>query len=220
MPIRISHIPVCLALLLAIGVAGCTHQDVASGLQNQVQPFVQARAQAIAIVANAKQQVDPGSINYVNVKYSALQEQANNFVGLLVEALDTTSFDSGKSEMDATELTKAIDGFNGSVEPLVKPKTAGAAQGVPSAPPPLPNQWVDSFRASLAAYWSQNQARVARMSLDQRTALGEQIKAQLSWPNFQDIALEKLQTPASGTIRDSGFDFDGGQNREYFRILS
>src|SRR5579864_426535 len=155
-PTRISCKPVCLALLVAIGVAGCAHQDVASGLQIQAQPFVQARAQAVAIVANAKQQVDPGSINYVNVKYSALQEQANNYVGLLVEALDVASFDSGKSQIDATALTKAIAGFNGSIEPLVKPKTPGIAQGASGAPPPLPDQWVESFRANLDAYWSQN----------------------------------------------------------------
>ncbi len=197
MPIRICHKPMWLAMLVAIGVVGCTHQDVASGLQAQAQPFVQARAQAVAIVANAKQQVDPGSINYVNVKYSALQEQANNYVGLLVEALDIASFDSGKSQIDAAELTKAIDGFNGSIQPLVKPKTSAITQGGSSGPSPLPDQWVESFRASLDAYWSQNRARIAKMTPDQRTALGEQIKAQLAWPNFQDIAREKLQSPAS-----------------------
>jgi hypothetical protein len=120
-----------------------------------------------------------------------LQEQANNYAGLIVEALTTASLDSAKNQTDAIALTKAIDGFNGSVQPLVKAVSPSTTPSTLPVPLPLPDQWVDSFRANLDSYWSQNQARIAKMSVDQRTELGEQIKQRLAWPDFQTIAPEK-----------------------------
>jgi hypothetical protein len=180
-----------LSLALALWATGCSHQDIASSLQARAQPFEQARSQAVAVVKDVKQQAGPLAINDVNVKYAALQAQANNYAGLIVEALNTASLDSAKNQTDATALTKAIDGFNGSVQPLVKPASPGATSHASPVPLPLPDSWVDGFRAALDSYWSRNQAQIAKMSVDQRTALGERIKAQLAWPDFQTIAPEK-----------------------------
>lgn len=181
------------ASLLAIA---CTHQTLSSQLQSQAQSFSQARDQAIAVVRAAKHNVGPVSINDVNLKYAALQEQANGYLGLVVEAINTGSLDGDKSGQDATGLTKAIDGFNGSVEPLLNPKSAALTPGAAAVPLPLSDQWVGNFKANLDASWPSYQKELSGMSSQQRTALGEQLKAQLAWPNFESIATEPVPSIA------------------------
>lgn len=181
-------------LCLASAVVGCTQHSLSSELQSDVQPFAQTRDQAVAVVRAAKSAVDPMGIDIVNVKYAALQQQANGYLGLVVESIDTGSFDQNKSAADAEALIKAIDGFNGSVAPLLKPSAGPTPPGTPAAPLPLPDQWVTRLQDDLTSSWPGYGKSLAAMTADQRTALGEQFKSSLAWPNFQDIAAGSATT--------------------------
>ncbi|HXW50996.1 MAG TPA: hypothetical protein VEJ41_03305 [Candidatus Acidoferrales bacterium] len=173
---------------LLVLLPACTHQSVAAGLQSQVQPFVQTRDQAVAVVHAAKTDLGPMDINVVNVKYAALQQQANGYVGLVVESISTGSLDPAKSSADALALTKAIDGFNGSVAPLLQQSTGSPPPQMLNAPLPLLDSWVPGFKDTLASSWGRYAGKLQGMSADERTALAEQFKASLAWPDFQDIA--------------------------------
>jgi hypothetical protein len=187
-----SRIVVTLAVLLATW--GCTHpQDVASSVRAQLAPFAQTRAQAISVVAIAKKNLDPGSINQVNVKYAALQADANDYLGFIAESLQVADFDQTRNQRASTELSKTIAGFNGSVEPVVNPlKTR---PGVSSIPLPLQGQWVSDLSSWLTTSWQSHRAQLSAMTPQDRMALAQQLKADYTWPTFQDILTEKLPIP-------------------------
>jgi hypothetical protein len=174
-------------MLVAL-LTACTHHQALSNLQAQIQPFKQARSQSVQIVKAAKRDFGAEDVNDLQLKYAALQTSANNYVGLEVEAVTTASFDAQKNDEDAAALRKAIDGFNGSLAPLVSPTVPGQTSSEPARVPlPLSNSWVDSLRAQLAASWPQYQHALTQMSSGQRVAMAEELKQQYAWPEFQDI---------------------------------
>lgn len=187
-----SRIVVIIAVLL--GAWGCQHpQDVSSSVRAQLAPFAQTRAQAISVVATAKKNLDPGSINQVNVKYAALQADANDYLGFIAESVQVANFDQTKNQRSSAELSKTIDGFNGSVEPVVNPlKTR---PGVSAIPLPLESQWVTDLSSWLTTSWQSYHAQLSAMTPQDRMALAQQLKADYTWPAFQDILTEKLPVP-------------------------
>jgi hypothetical protein len=188
-----SRIVVTLALALMTSW-GCSHpQDLSSSLRAQMAPFAQTRAQAIAVVKIAKKNLDPGSINQVNVKYAALQVDANEYLGFIAESVQVAGFDQARNQRSSTELNKTIDGFNGSVGPVVNPlKTR---PGVTSIPLPLQGQWVAELSTSLTTDWQNYHTQLSAMAPQDRMTLAQQLKADYVWPSFQDIATEKLPLP-------------------------
>jgi hypothetical protein len=180
-----SGLLACLAFAMVL--ASCAHQSTLSSLRSQVQPFTQARTQSIQVVRSARSDLGAQGINDLNVKYAALQSRANDYVGLMVEAITTGSLDAQKNREDADELAKAIDGFNGSLKPLVTPQVPGQSAPATKVPLPLPDQWVAAMQNQLAASWPQYQQQLSSMSAQQRTVLAEQLKHQLAWPDFQYI---------------------------------
>jgi hypothetical protein len=173
---------------------GCTHPaDLASSLRAQMAPFAQTRDQAISVVRIAKKNLDPGAINQINVKYSALQTDANDYLGFIAESLQVAGFDATRNQRSASELSKTIDGFNGSVAPVMNPlKTM---PGVTVIPLPLQSRWVTELQTSLNTDWQNHRAQLSAIAPQARTAFAQQLKADYTWPSFQDIATEKLPIP-------------------------
>jgi len=188
-----SRIVVTLALMLVTSW-GCSHpEDLSSSLRAQMAPFARARAQAISVAGIAKKNLDPGSINQINVKYAALQADANDYLGFIAESLQAASFEQTKNQSSSTELTKTIEGFNGSVAPLMNPlKTR---PGIAPIPLPLESQWVTQLSTWLNSTWQKYHAQLSSMAPQDRIAAAQQLKAEYAWPNFQDIATEKLPMP-------------------------
>lgn len=178
-----------LSLGLCLVAAGCTHPSMLDRLQSQAQGFEHARDQTIAVVRAAKSDIDPMGLDLVNVKYAALQSKANDYLGLVVESISTSSFDASKSAADAAALSKAIDGFNGTVQPLLQARGSSPAPQIVPAPLPIASDWVAELQASLTSSWPGYGQTLSSMSTEQRTTLGEQVKNSLAWPNFQDIAI-------------------------------
>jgi hypothetical protein len=176
-----------LMLCLCSAAAGCAHHSVSSSLQSDMQTFLQTRDHAVTVVRAAKANAGPQAVDIVNVKYAALQQQANGYLGLVVESIDTDAFDAAKGAADAEALTKAIDGFNGSVGPLL-PKNGVGSSPSPAAALPLPDEWVARLQTDLASSWPDYAAKLSALTPQQRSNLAEQLKASLAWPNFQDIA--------------------------------
>jgi hypothetical protein len=188
-----SRIVVILALVLLTS-GGCSHpQDMSSSFRAHLAPFAQTRAQAISVVGIAKKNLDPGSINQINVKYAALQVDANEYLGFITESLQSASFDQTRNLRSSTELGKTIEGFNGSVAPVVNPlKTR---PGISAISLPLQSQWVTDLSSWLNGGWQQYHAQLSAMAAQDRMAAAQQLKAEYSWPSFQDIAPEKLPLP-------------------------
>jgi hypothetical protein len=156
-------------------------------------PFARTRAQAISVVGIAKKNLDPGSINQLNVKYAALQADANDYLGFITESLQSASFDQSRNQHSSAELSKTIEGFNGSVAPLVNPLKA--RPGITSIPLPLQSQWVTDLSSWLNAGWQNYHAQLSAMPAQDRMTLAQQVKGDYSWPSFQDIGTEKLPIP-------------------------
>jgi hypothetical protein len=195
-----SRIVVAFALALT-SLWGCSQpQEASSILRSHMAPFAQSRSQAISVVGIAKKNLDPDSINQVNVKYAALQVDANDYLGLVVESLEVAGFNQAKNQSSSAELSKTIEGFNGSVEPIMNPlKTR---PGISSIPLPLQSQWVTDLSAWLNSGWQTYHAQLSAMAPQDRMMLAQKLKAEYAWPNFQDIATEKLPKPlASPTAR-------------------
>jgi len=156
-------------------------------------PFAQTRAQAISVIGIAKKNLDPGSINQINVKYAALQVDANEYLGFITESLQSASFDQTRNLRSSTELSKTIEGFNGSVAPVVNPLKTRS--GISAIPLPLQSQWVTDLSSWLNAGWQQYRAQFSAMAAQDRIAAAQQLKSEYAWPSFQDIAPEKLPLP-------------------------
>jgi hypothetical protein len=147
----------------------------------------QARDQSIQIVRAARTDLGAEGVNDVDLKYAALQSRANDYLGLVVEAVTTDSFNPAKSQQDGMALKKAIDGFNGSLEPLLTAHVPGQSAPPARAALPLSDGWVDSMQMQLAAAWPRYRKQLAAMSNQQRSMLAEQLKHRLAWPDFQAI---------------------------------
>lgn len=172
-------------LLMVVFCFACTHQpDVSRDIAVKMSPFIEARNQAIAIATAAKHNLDPANINQVNVKYAALEGEANDYVGFLVESINIGSLDNDKNNKYASDLTKSIKGFDGSVGPLLP----GFQQ--------VSADWVASFSKAVGKYLQQN-GPVSKLSAQQKTILTEQIKRKAVWPNFEAIAPEPLPITTS-----------------------
>jgi hypothetical protein len=188
-----SRIVVTFLAVAAIAL-GCSNPGgVSSALHSQMAPFAQSRTQAIAVVAITKKNLDPDSINQVNVKYAALQGEINEYVGFVVESFQVASFDESKNREYALALGKTIDGFNGSVEPMLN--LLKTRPGITSIPLPLQTQWVPDFSSSLNAGWQNYHDQLNAMPAPDRMKLAQQLKTEYAWPNFQDIVTEKLPLP-------------------------
>jgi len=191
-----SRIGVILSFVVLATSWGCSHrEDVSSLLRSHLAPFDQSRAQAISVVGIAKKNLDPDAINQVNVKYAALQVDANEYLGFIVESLQAADFDQARNEHSSAELSKTIEGFNGSVAPIVNPlKTR---PGITSIALPLQSQWVTDLSTWLNTGWQNYHGQLNAMTPQDRMTIAQQLKGDYAWPNFQDIATEKLPRPSA-----------------------
>lgn len=189
-----SRIVAILTFVVLTTSWGCSHQeDISSLIRSHLAPFAQSRQQAISVVGIAKKNLDPDSINQVNVKYAALQVDANEYLDLIVESLQVAGLDQTRNQRSSAELSKTIIGFNGSVEPIMNPlKTR---PGITSIPLPLQSQWVTDLSAWLNSGWQNYHGQLDAMTQQDRTSIAQQLKAEYEWPSFQDIATEKLLKP-------------------------
>ncbi len=173
---------------------GCSHPaDLSSSLRAQMAPFAQTRAEAISVVRIAKKNLDPGSINQINVKYAALQTDANEYLGFITESLQVAGFDEARNQRSSTELIKTIEGFNGSVAPVMNPLKTRS--GITAIALPLQSHWVSELSTSLNTDWQNHHGQLSAMTPQDRMMFAQQLKTDYVWPSFQDIATEKLPIP-------------------------
>ena len=196
-----SRIVVILAFVLTTSIGCSRQQDASSVIRSHMASFAQARAQAISVVGIAKKNLDPDSINQVNVKYAALQADANDYLGFIAESLQVATFDQTRNQRSSVELSKTIDGFNGSVEPIMNPlKTRPELSAIPL---PLQSQWVTDLSAWLNTDWQNYHGQLNAMTPQDRMTISQQLKAEYAWPSFQDIATEKLLKPLASPSASS-----------------
>jgi hypothetical protein len=170
---KTTHRQALIAMLAAAALGACAHHTApVRTLQAQLTPFEQTRTQAISLVTKAKRVMDPMSINQLEVAYTDLEVKANSYTGFIVESVDVGALDVRKNATYAADLTKAIDGFNQSYNTLRTSALSGQ--------PPV---------ADLSAGW------VPSFANEQKTAVAERIKRETVWPNFEDIATERLNLP-------------------------
>jgi hypothetical protein len=170
------------AVVLAALAAGCTHQSSPSAQVNAgLAPFATTRNQALGLVANTKRSLQSADVNTLDVAYTDLEEKANAYAGFMVEAVTTSSFDAGRNAQYASDLQGAIVKFDKAVAPLAQTRK-----------PPISETWVPSFAQTLQTRWSQYSALIAKMSPQTRATLVADIKREMVWPNYEDIATEPL----------------------------
>jgi hypothetical protein len=168
----------CIAALLS----GCTHKaDAAAQVKSALAPFTAGRDQAVALVAAQKQSLGAADLNTLEVLYTALEAKGNAYAGFIVEAATASSFDDGRNQRYADDLVRAIHAFNQGFAALSASKASA-----------LSDAWVAPFAASLHGKWSQYQPLVTRLSPQQNLDLIAKIKHDTVWPNFEDIATEKV----------------------------
>jgi len=178
-----------LAAFAALLVSGCTHHTAAtpSELSERLAPFAQTRNQAIAMVTSAKRAFDAPSINQLMLAYTDLEIKSNAYAGFLVESADVDSFDSQKNDGYAAQLRSAIAAFNVTYATLSK-----GALVSPKGSAWLSDTWVAPFAQSVQAYWERYHAALA--SSPQTVAyVTQQIKSDTIYPNFEDIATERVR---------------------------
>jgi len=163
-------------------LAGCAHQSSPSAqIQNALSPFGTARNQTVALVANTKRSLGAADVNTLAVAYTSLQEKANAYASFMVEAVTTSSFDAGKNDQYASDLTKAIASFNKAVAPLAATRSSAIA-----------GAWVAAFAQTLQARWNQYNGALAQLSPKTKADLIVELKRQTVWPNYEDIATETV----------------------------
>ncbi len=167
-------------LVLAFAIAGCSHK-ASSQISAGVAPFTTARNQTVGLVANTKRSLGAADANTLAVAYTALQEKANAYASFMVEAVNTSSFDSARNTKYAADLSKAIGDFNKSYDSI----EAARHDVVASA-------WVSPFAQSLQSHWDQYNGLIAQMSPQTKADLVKDLKRQTVWPNYEDIATEPV----------------------------
>jgi hypothetical protein len=170
---------VAVAALLTLALAGCAHRT--AQVQDGFTPFSSLRNQAVALVASAKRTLDAADVNTLAVAYTNLEEKANAYAGFMVEAVTTSSFDSGRNAKYASDLAGAIAVFDKSFAALVTVRQ-----------PVVTAAWVPSFAQELASRWKQYGGLIAKMSPQQKASLIADLKRKTVWPNYEDIATEPL----------------------------
>lgn len=181
-----------IALLAAATLSACAHHTApVQTLQAQLKPFEDTRSQAISLVAKAKRVLDPMSINQLDVAYSDLEVKANDYTGFIVESVAVGGLDASKNAAYAANLRKAIDDFNRSYNTLrlsaPKPGQTTAAA--------LSSSWLSPFANAVQGDWDRYHNAIAQAPPDRKAALTQQIKRETVWPNFEDIATERLNLP-------------------------
>ncbi|HEV2908023.1 MAG TPA: hypothetical protein VGX02_02035 [Candidatus Eremiobacteraceae bacterium] len=180
-------VSVCLA---ALAIAGCTHNGAgATNLGDKLAPFTQTRSQAVAMVTNAKRVFDAGSINQLMLAYTDLELKSNAYAGFLVESAKIGTFDTRKNDEYAFGLRNAIDAFNVTYATL---QSASPTPVKTTSSTWLADAWVAPFAQSVQAYWERYHDTLA--SSPQTVAyVTQQIKSDTIYPNFEDIATERVR---------------------------
>lgn len=187
-----THRLLLIAVLAAATLSACAHSSQpARTLQTQLTPFEQTRTQAISLVTKAKHVLDSMSINQLDVAYTDLEVKANDYTGFIVESVDVGGLDAGKNATYAANLKKAIDDFNRSYNALrVSAPTSGRTTAAN-----LSSDWIQPFAGAVQGDWDRYHVAIAQAPPDKKSALTQQIKRETVWPNFEDIATERLNLP-------------------------
>lgn len=170
-------------LFVAALLSGCTHKaDASAQVKSALAPFTAGRDQAATLIAAQKQSLGAADLNSLEVAYSALEAKGNAYAGFIVEAATASSFDDGRNQRYADDLVRAIHAFNQGFSALSASKVSA-----------LPDAWVAPFAGSLHGKWSQYQPSVGRLTPQQNGDLIALIKTDTVWPNFENIATEKIK---------------------------
>jgi hypothetical protein len=176
--------------LVALAIAGCMQKGAGTTtLGDKLAPFAQTRSQAIAMVTNAKRAFDAPSINQLMLVYTDLELKSNAYAGFLVESAKIGTFDTRKNDEYALGLRGAIDAFN---------VTYATLQSASPTPPKTTNStwlsdaWVAPFAQSVQAYWGRYHDTLAS-SPQTVASVTQQIKSDTIYPNFEDIATERVR---------------------------
>ncbi len=168
-------------------VAGCGRRTTpAAELNAGIAPFTHTRDQTIALVATQKHALGAEDLNSLAIAYTALEGRANAYADFLVESVSVTSFDKGRNDQCALNLTKAISAFNKSYAALVSPKQPAA---------PVESTWIPTFADSIRTYWTKYNTAIATMSPQTKSDLVKQLKSETVWPNYENIATESVTSP-------------------------
>jgi hypothetical protein len=178
------------ACLAALAIVGCTHSGAGTtNLGDKLAPFARTRSQAIVMVTNAKHAFDAGSINQLMLTYTDLELKSNAYAGFLVESAKIGTFDTRKNDEYAFGLRNAIDAFNVTYATL---QSASPTPAKTTSSTWLSDAWVAPFAQSVQAYWEQHHDTLA--SSPQTVAyVTQQIKSDTIYPNFEDIATERVR---------------------------
>ncbi len=172
------------AILGMAFAGGCTHRTTPAGeLQAGIAPFAQTKDQTIALVAAEKRSLSAADLNSLTVAYTALEEKGNAYADFLVESVSVTSFDAGRNNRCASNLSEAVNGFNKAFTAIASPKRPVA---------PIQSAWIPAFAENIQAYWAKYTTAVAAMSPQTKADLVKQLKSETVWPNYEDIATEPL----------------------------
>lgn len=125
-------------------------------------------------------------LNQLALAYGALEAKANGYAGFLAESVNVASLDAGKNDEYAVHLTEAIEVFN---HAFVGLRTIGQGNAT------VPSAWIPTFAASVQPYWDRYHATIAAASPETRVALEKQLRIDIVWPNFEDIATQRLSAP-------------------------
>ncbi|MBV8198766.1 MAG: hypothetical protein JO263_11560 [Candidatus Eremiobacteraeota bacterium] len=170
------------AAVLSAFAAGCTHQSSPSAQIDQgFAPFASSRNQAVGLVATTKHSLGSADLNTLAVAYTSLQEKANAYAGFMVEAITTSSFDPARNAKYAADLQKAIAQFDKAFAPLA-----------PNRQQTIADAWVPSFAQTLQVRWDQYSGVIAKMTPQTKADLIATLKRQTVWPNYEDIATERV----------------------------
>jgi hypothetical protein len=170
------------AALLTVAIAGCSHRTASAQVSNGVAPFNETRNQAVDLIASSKRSLDAQDVNTLAVAYTALQEKANAYASFIVEAVTTSSFDPSRNAKYASDFSKAIADFNKSYDKL-EVIHADTVTG----------QWVPPFAQTLQTRWNEYNGMIGQMSPQTKADLIAQLKRELVWPNYEDIATEPVK---------------------------
>jgi len=168
-------------IFLAFAIAGCSHKSASSQISAGVAPFNTSRNHAVGVVAATKRSLGAADVNTLAVAYTDLQEKANAYASFMVEAVTTSSFDPTRNAKYASDLAKAIAGFNKSYDSL-EAIHADVVAGT----------WVTPFAQTLQTRWGQYSGVIAKMSPQTKADLIADLKRQTVWPNYEDIATEPV----------------------------
>jgi hypothetical protein len=175
-----------MSLTCCFTLVNCARNNAESVSQG-LAPFTGARAQAVALIVDAKHSLGAQDLNTLALAYSDLQQKANAYANFLVQSSGDTSFDSVQNTLCAENLRKAIVSFNKAFA-TISPSNMPVAS--------VRGAWVTGFSTSVSDFWNRNGAHISSLPADTKVALVAEMRSDTLWPNYENIATETIAVPS------------------------